>query len=514
MTSRAERRPAGLRPAAVVLLLLGLCLGACARPERPRRPRFPVLLVTFEGLRADAVAGLGGEPGLTPHLDELIAEADWAGRGVAASGWAAPAAASILTGLPPWTHQVVSFERPRLASELVTLGEALGDLGYRSEAYVSGYWISARHRFGQGFGSFESLRRGGRAQARLRALRGDRELVWIHFRDPSGPWTRRDWALPGETFGALPRRLGGRQLGPYSNPDAPAPPVLRQAARALYRQSTAWADERLGRMLAALDASGHGDETLVVVTSTHGQSLGEGGEIGDGRSLDRSLLEVPLVIRLPEGFGRALAPPPDRPVATARVWATLVDAAGGEPPPGVAPSLLAGAPGAAPGRDVEAAAASPVLSELYQACGDNLFSLVDGDRQLLWRRPYAAGRGDCYRARHRLSVEPEGLAAESTRLVLERFDAAFRRSRPFTGREEFDPGLDPAPPAAETAPRLYRWTAQGGTEPLADEAVRRVLADELVRRLGSFRTEETSADSMARRWPSVRAARLLYSNAP
>lgn len=499
----------------VVLLTLGL-LAACTAPERPRPARFSILLVTFEGLRADAVEGLGGMPGLTPHLDGLIAEADWAGRGIASSSWAAPAAASILTGLPPWTHQVITFRHAELAPELHTLAEALQPLGWEAEAFAGGYWLSARHRFDQGFRTFEQLRRGGHALTRLRAMRGDRELVWVHLRDPSGPWTRRDWALPNETFDRLPRRLGGAQLGRFNDPDVPASPHFRRVARTLYRQSTAWADERLGRMLAALDASGHADDTLVVVTSTHGQSLGEEGAVGDGQGLHRALLEVPLVIRLPEGFRSAVAPPTDRPVATARLWATLVEAAGGAPPPGVAPSLFAEPEGSEP---------LPILSELYHACGENQFSLVRGDRQLLWERPYAAGRGDCYRARHQLAVDPKGLGSESSRLVVERFDAAFRRSRPFSGREDFDPGLDASLDAPVPEPRLVRWISWGAgedgnrwpggaVESLTDETEVAELEGLLIRLLGAYRMEEASADAMARRWPSARAARLLYSNAP
>ena len=64
----------------------------------------PVVLITVDALRADLVGALGGPRGLTPNLDRLAAEADWAERAVAASSWTVPSMASLFTGLQPWRH--------------------------------------------------------------------------------------------------------------------------------------------------------------------------------------------------------------------------------------------------------------------------------------------------------------------------------------------------------------------------------------------------------------------------
>ena len=469
-------------PLALGLLLLAF--EACAEPPRPPEPkRPPILLITFEGLRADAVGALGGEPGLTPHLDRLIGEADWAGRGVAPSSWTVPAAASLLTGLPPWKHQALTFDQPRLASELITLPEALAPLGYDTAAFVTGHWISAQFGFQQGFELFEPMRRGGRAQGYLEALRGDPVLVWIHFKDPSPPWTRRDWALPGEPPGRLPQRLGRVDLERYLDPEIPVPAGMVEASRLLYRQNVAWADERLGRLLASLEGSGHAEETLIAVAATHGQELGEHGRGGDGTSLARPLLEVPLVVRLPAGFSRPVAVPAGRRLATARLWATLVEAAGGEPPPAVAPSLFA-------------AGAQPVLSELYQVGGTNRFSLVDGDRQLLWQARFAPPESEYYLARQQLLGDPPDPPLDAPRQLLERLGEAFRSARPVSGR-----GADGAGGAAPEL-TLLEWRADGGTVVVDEPAASREMAVELERRWAAFVDDEPPVRQMARRWPS------------
>src|SRR6185436_71309 len=120
--------------------------------------------------------------------------------------------------------------------------------------------------------------------------------------------------------------------------------------------------------------------TLLVVTSIHGEEIGDHGQILHGGNLGRAGLEVPLVIKLPRSSRLRLRPPATQRVATARIWATLVEAVGGEPPPAAAPSLFRDAP-------------PEVLSELYLTNGTNRFSLLetaaDGDLQLLQESRFA-----------------------------------------------------------------------------------------------------------------------------
>jgi hypothetical protein len=176
----------------------------------------------------------------------------------------------------------------------------------------------------------------------------------------------------------------------------------------MYRLNAAHADDRLGRLLDALRRSGQWDRTLLVVTANHGEELGENGQVLHGGSLARRSLEVPLVIKLPRGAGGIdiprIAEPADRRVAMTRLWATLVEAAGGTAPPAAAPSLF---------RRTDA----PALSELYLAGGANLFSLVDGDDQLLWETRFAPAVA--FAAMPPLS----GLPGAAPRLTLLRWDA-------------------------------------------------------------------------------------------
>ncbi len=372
-----------------VLCALLVLLVACGQ-EGPPAHDGPIVLVTFDSLRADAVGGLGGlagdpgSPKLTPNLDALIREADWSGRAIASSSWGLPSMASLFTGLRPWQHQVLRPE-DRLAPELPTLAEALQAHGYETLGFSGEPMYSQEAGFGQGFELLTKLGKGTEAGQKLRSATG-RRFVWAHFSEPQAPYFQRPnlAARLGLQGLGLPNRVLPHQLAPFFDPAVPLPPELAKRFRTMYRLNVAWADDRLGRLLGELKASGQWDRTLLVVTSTHGEEFGEKGQILNGGNLGRQLLEVPLVIKLPKGFlqeGRRIAVPPGQRVATARLWATLVEAVGGEAPPAQAPSLFRPAPAA-------------VLSELYLTNGTNRFSLVRGGRPAALGSPLrSAGAG-------------------------------------------------------------------------------------------------------------------------
>jgi hypothetical protein len=224
----------------------------------------------------------------------------------------------------------------------------------------------------------------------------------------------------------------------------------------MYALNVAWADEKLGRLLNALRSSGQWGRTLLVVTSDHGEEFREYGQIAHGGNLGRHQIEVPLVIKLPAG--RKLEP--KGPVATIRVRNTLIEAAGGEPEPGTAPSLF---------RPWEGG----VLSELYLDNGVNHFSYVEGDRQLLWESHFAKPEPEYYRARLLLTTgEPKPTD------VFRRLEEAVSRALPLTGQPGDPPALtlwrwigngseriDDPQQTAEMARRLRRaWIAANGPE--------------------------------------------------
>jgi hypothetical protein len=156
-----------------------------------------------------------------------------------------------------------------------------------------------------------------------------------------------------------------------------------------------------------------------------------------------------------------------------------VEAAGGEVPPAVAPSLFRQAP---PG----------VLSELYLGNGTNQFSLVEGDHQLIWESRFAPPDPGYYRpappldAGERRHRDRENLSGPS-RAAVERLRAAFDATPPLTGRGQ---------------PRrtLEIWGARGGSTPVADPERSAAMERRLRRIWGAFGEGEPPPGEEVGRW--------------
>lgn len=432
----------------------------------------PVVLITVEGLRADAVAGLGGS-GWTANLDALIGDAAWAGRAIAPSSWVVPSLATVFTGLRPWQHQAISPFQSRLGSELTTLAEALSALGYEAHGFHDNSGITEARGYEQGFQSLSGMRHGSRAVATLASSPGGKKLYWLHLYQPLPPYVQRAWVAErlGRSPTLQPRRLEWADLEPYVDPDRPLPPRLMESARELYRFNVMATDLAIGRLLEGLRKSGQYDASTIAVVSLYGQEFGEQGRLLFGESVGRPVIEVPLILKLPRGATRSITLPRSEPVALARLWATLVEAAGGEAPPGVAPSLFTSVP-------------YPLLSELYSVGGRNELSLVEGELQLRWTSRFTGEDRAYYDLRAASARDPKGAPKQELRALVRRLYRGFRET----------------PPLAGTVPvelRLERWTATGTTL-VEDEALARQMADRLRLAWERFNGDERSAADVAR----------------
>lgn len=417
-----------------------------------------------------------------PRLEELARGADWVGRGIAPSSGSVPALGTLLTGLRPWQHQAIHDGRPGLSPELLTLAEALRAQSYTTGGYPGDPWGWEHFGTAQGFEAFARLGHGRRALDRLANLGSGRHFVWVHLAEPGPPYIRRDEYVSrlGRAAPNLPRRIDPAQLEPFFDPATPLSPGLRRRFLSMYRLNAAWADERLGWFLGALRASGQWDRTLLVVTSLHGEEIGEHGQILHGGNLGRAGLEVPLIIKMPEGTRLRLRPPATQRVATARIWATLVEAAGGTPPPAAAPSLFRGA-------------RPEVLSELYLTNGTNRFSLVDGDLQLLQESRFAPPEPGYFQARQAVARPARPKAPGLSKppgAVFARLARAFDTVPCFAG----DGG------AGGQLWHLERWLPGGRTVRVDDPAVTAEMAKRLAAEWHRFVPDEMSPRRESSEW--------------
>jgi len=274
-------RAAGLAVVAAAGLAAALAPGGCGRGPRPS-----VLLITIDTLRADAVSAWGRESGTTPRLDALAASGLRFDAATTVTPLTLPAHASLLTGWRPARVGLTVNGLGRPALPVATLAERLARAGYATAAFVSSAVLDRRHGLDAGFQRYddELAQPGGPAVALERPADAtvDRALAWdgwgresffawVHLFDPHAPY-----AAPGGREGQ---------------------------DRAAYLDEVRFADAQVGRLLDEVGRRASGP-VLVVVTSDHGEGLGEHGEETHGLLLNESTLHVPLIVgwlSTPEG---------------------------------------------------------------------------------------------------------------------------------------------------------------------------------------------------------------------
>lgn len=287
----------------------------------PSRPN--LVFVLLDTLRADRTSAYGYGRATTPHLAALARRGTLFEEACASASWTWPSVASLFTGLSPEEHGVVDAVRSFLPQRLETLAEALQRAGFSTAAWSGSPLIVPAKQFDQGFEFFDASRQGFLRRADLlvppalewlASVRGQRFFLYLHLMEPHAPYIplaegRRLFApeVPAEfdPYDMLAwqwdlRREGFDARGERRT-DAVVPPREQRWTSELY-DACAWsADHWVGVVLAKLAELGLEDETIVVVTSDHGEELFEHGLFAHAHALHRELVRVPLVVAGP-GF--------------------------------------------------------------------------------------------------------------------------------------------------------------------------------------------------------------------
>jgi arylsulfatase A-like enzyme/Flp pilus assembly protein TadD len=273
--------------------LLGLALIAVAAwwvfPPRHPRPTLPrnILLITIDTLRADSIGAYGNARAATPWLDRLAAGGVRFDNARAHNVVTLPSHANILTGRLPPDHGVRDNAGFRLASTEETLATRLKSKGFRTGAFVSAFPLDSRFGLARGFDVYDDRFVDARARpAVVEQERAGVETVaaaqrWLQSGDRSAPWFC--WV----------------HLYEPHFPYAPPEPFASRFADAPYAGEVAAADAALGPILQPIVEAGAAADTLVIVTSDHGEALGEHGEATHGIFAYDATLKVPLLFYYP-----------------------------------------------------------------------------------------------------------------------------------------------------------------------------------------------------------------------
>jgi len=309
-----------------------------------------VVLIVVDTLRSDAL----DHEMWTPRMTKFAREGIRLDEAISPAPWTLPSVASFMTGVSPIVH-LATTAYGCLPDELYTLAERLKEHGYATGAIGDNLVLAAPSGLDQGFQEYHFLQRSSRvsqynfgarmveklfpekvgvgrtsdhvALASCSWLRRHREkdfFLWIHLIDPHLPYAPPPSHQPQETppgsVGRTFNRLDGIRSG-FWTPH----PGERQWIERLYWGEVAYVDECVGWILDELRSLNLYDETLIVLTSDHGEEFWEHDGFEHGHTLYDEVLRVPLVFKLPAGMGERGGDRIEAPVTTESMVPTLMD---------------------------------------------------------------------------------------------------------------------------------------------------------------------------------------------
>lgn len=288
-----------------------------------------VILVVVDTLRADALGSYGGNGVTTPNLDAFAQDAVRFEHAISGGPWTVPGMGSIMTGLNVLTHDMTEFGSD-LPDAAPSLAEHMSAAGYRTRGIGHNGNLSAKQGYHRGFDEFTWFPQlrflpnsvGAATLAQLfpdaicqeptttqlvewaSAWAGENRtedlFMWLHIYDPHMPYTPPPEYTPqGPPPKGLTRAFSTEDGGRAMTGKLGRTEEERAWIRKLYDAEVTYVDAELGRFFDQLKAWEIYDESLIVLTSDHGEEFWEHGGFEHGQSLHQELIHVPLLIKLP-----------------------------------------------------------------------------------------------------------------------------------------------------------------------------------------------------------------------
>ncbi len=317
----------------------------CSGPE----PGPNIILIVLDTTRADYINAHGERGSNTPFINEISDQSVVFTNAFAPAPWTLPSHVSLFTGLYPHQHGTV-HENFNVDGSLNMIAEICRTHGYATVGVNCNPWLNKPSGIAQGFDIYEEIstkveyvRDKGAELATSTAKQwmshyvqeGKPFFLFMNYLDPHLPY-----APPLRVLENTKVKFGQSEmtLDEYSVEDAeaiiagthkPADGEL-ETARTLYTAEISYLDLKIEALVSHLRELGCLDETFLVITSDHGEHLGEHDLMGHEFAISESVLHVPLLIRYPPAFRGGLVI--DTPVSLIDILPTVLELIGDDTP--------------------------------------------------------------------------------------------------------------------------------------------------------------------------------------
>ncbi|HXV61058.1 MAG TPA: sulfatase [Vicinamibacteria bacterium] len=276
--------------------------------DRGRHPRSRgVVIVSIDTLRRDHTSLYGYPRRTTPGLEALSSDALVFEDAVSTSSWTLPAHASLLTSTVPSVHGASDLH-VGLSPEWPNLAQLLRDNGFFTQAIVTHLYLSRHYGFGTGFDRHRYLPETRAEEVTDQAIRflhawADRDFfLFVHYYDPH--W---HYDPPAPYDDVFDPRYEGEATGIWWDfkeltAEEIEPSDLHHI-QALYDGEILYTDRHVERLFQEMKRLGVFEESIIVVTSDHGEEFLEHGGWEHQKTLYEEQLRIPLVVKLPLSLG-------------------------------------------------------------------------------------------------------------------------------------------------------------------------------------------------------------------
>jgi len=269
-----------------------------------------IIIIMIDALRKDHLSCYGYYRNTSPKIDEFAEDAIQFENTVSTCSWTSPSIASLFTSLYVSGHGLMTHSQKStdiLDLQFETLAEVLKKNGYMTSAFIANRWIREEFNYHQGFDTFEQV--GGDIPRPSAAAVKEKAVAWlknkakqpffayIHFMDVHGPYyppypyntfftsqNKRELTLQEYTKLRYLKYEGQRDLNFYINQ---------------YDGEIRYCDYNIGKIIQYLKEADLYDDSIIILTSDHGEAFFEHGECDHGFTLYNEEIRVPLIIRFP-----------------------------------------------------------------------------------------------------------------------------------------------------------------------------------------------------------------------
>lgn len=313
--TRRELLKCGLYGSLAYGLSSSLWLGGCSKPRKEKRPN--IVLIVMDTVKQDHLSCYGYDRNTTPNLNNLAEKSRVYLNAYSVSSWTAPSHASLFTGLYPIAHQTTQ-ESWDLDKNITTLAEILALAGYKTIGIAENAMLTQSNNFDKGFSDYYET-----WKIKLPKAKKNENVDFLLFQKHLEQIAQDDNKNPFFTFINLNRahnpynssnqfintfvsnpsiKIYGHDRLRYYLDQRKYSPVEFRHLKQLYDAEILYVDHIIGKMIQELKLKNCWEDTIFIVTSDHGENIGDHEHVDHVFSLYQTTTKIPLIIHYPPLF--------------------------------------------------------------------------------------------------------------------------------------------------------------------------------------------------------------------